>query len=304
MTRTRTLWTVAACAAAAGAVFPAAASAEETDCTGALAAVTVDNLRVPEGSTCTLTGMIVEGTVKVETDATLQATDISVIGNVQAENADMVTVLDSDMGGSFQVKQGRGADLRESNVTGDVQLDEESEPLRVEDNDVGGSIQVVKNTGGVVISNNIVDGNLQCKENEPPPTGGGNEVHGNAEDQCAALAGGSPEAGPGGDDGPALLTGQSLRATSRGVVAVRLMCAGSRRCTGRVRLNSRGGRSAQAAATLGSARFAIAAGRTKSVHVRLSRRGRAALRRTGRVRVTLAVASRGHVSRRAVTVRR
>ncbi len=32
-----------------------------------------------------------------------------------------------------------------------------------------------------------VDGNLQCKENQPRPTGGGNIVHGNKEDQCARL---------------------------------------------------------------------------------------------------------------------
>ena len=47
-----------------------------------------------------------------------------------------------------------------------------------------------------------IDGNLQCKENAPPPTGGGNLVHGNAEDQCAMLAGGpgAPPA-PAGDGG-------------------------------------------------------------------------------------------------------
>lgn len=50
-----------------------------------------------------------------------------------------------------------------------------------------GSIQVMKNTGGVTIKRNTVDGNLQCKENSPPPKGSGNVVHGNKEDQCARL---------------------------------------------------------------------------------------------------------------------
>jgi hypothetical protein len=39
----------------------------------------------------------------------------------------------------------------------------------------------------VRIDGNRIDGNLQCKANRPPPTGGGNVVQGNEEDQCARL---------------------------------------------------------------------------------------------------------------------
>jgi hypothetical protein len=73
MTSARTLCTAVACAAFGAAALPAAASAEETDCVGAIGAATVDNLRVPEGATCELDGTIVQGTIKVETDATLRA---------------------------------------------------------------------------------------------------------------------------------------------------------------------------------------------------------------------------------------
>jgi hypothetical protein len=66
---------------------------------------------------------------------------------------------------------------------------------------------------------------------------------------------------------------------------------------------ARSGRGAQAAASLGSARFAIAAGSSKTVRVRLGRRGRAMLRRADRVRVVVAIATRGHVARRTVTLR-
>lgn len=54
-------------------------------------------------------------------------------------------------------------------------------------NDVNADVQVFTNTGGVRISANRIDANLQCKSNTPPPTGGGNEVQGNKEDQCAGL---------------------------------------------------------------------------------------------------------------------
>ena len=53
--------------------LPAAAQAEERVCRGTLGAVTVDNLRVPQGATCTLNGTRVQGTVKVERNATLTA---------------------------------------------------------------------------------------------------------------------------------------------------------------------------------------------------------------------------------------
>ena len=47
---------------AAAALAPASASAEERTCRGSLGGVTVDNLRVPQGASCTLTGTRVKGT--------------------------------------------------------------------------------------------------------------------------------------------------------------------------------------------------------------------------------------------------
>ncbi|MBW4556972.1 MAG: hypothetical protein KME59_13680 [Trichormus sp. ATA11-4-KO1] len=49
------------------------------------------------------------------------------------------------------------------------------------------SYSAFQNTGGLTIKNNRIDGNLQCKENRPAPTGGGNIVQGNKEDQCSRL---------------------------------------------------------------------------------------------------------------------
>jgi hypothetical protein len=165
----------------------APAAAEERTCRGTLGRMTVDNLRVPQGATCTLNGTKVQGTVKVERSATLRATSVQVIGNVQAENAANVQVVTSRVGGSVQVKQGRAATVRDSTVQADIQYDANRAALRADRNRVGGSIQVFQNTGGVAINANRVDGNLQCKENAPRPTGGRNVVQGNKEDQCARL---------------------------------------------------------------------------------------------------------------------
>jgi hypothetical protein len=163
------------------AVAAPAAVAEEVTCTGVIGSVTVDNVRVPDGATCTLDGTRVQGTVYVENDATLRARGVSVIGNVQAENARLVVVRNSSVGGSIQVVQGRQAAVFGTEVNGDILYDENSGEL------LGGNVQAFQNTGGVWIGRNVIDGNLQCKENNPPPTGGGNVVHGEKEDQCKNL---------------------------------------------------------------------------------------------------------------------
>lgn len=175
----------AICVGGAASLAPAA-HAEERSCRGSIGAWTLDNVRVPASATCYLTGTYVKGTVKVERGARLFARDVHVVGNVQGENARNVVVKSgSRVGGSVQVEQGRYATVRGSRVIGDVQYSSNRGYLRVNRNRVGGSIQVIGNSGGAEIYRNTVNGNLQCKENRPRPTGGGNVVGGNKEDQCA-----------------------------------------------------------------------------------------------------------------------
>ena len=54
-------------------------------------------------------------------------------------------------------------------------------------NAVDSDVQFFSNQGAISITANRIKGNLQCKANNPPPTGGGNVVHGNKEDQCKRL---------------------------------------------------------------------------------------------------------------------
>jgi hypothetical protein len=162
------------------------ARTEERTCRGSLNAVTVDNLRVPQGATCTLNRTFVKGTIQVQRRATLVARGVRVIGNVQAENARNVVVNGSSrIGGSVQVKQGGAVSVTASKITHDIQYDANRGPLVASRNKVGGSIQVVGNTGRAQIVSNVINGNLECKENRPAPTGSGNRVGGSKEDQCA-----------------------------------------------------------------------------------------------------------------------
>jgi hypothetical protein len=97
------------------------AGAEERVCRGSIGAGTVDNLRVPDGARCVLTGTRVEGTIKVESGARLVAYEVRVIGNVQAENHRSVALVRSRAGGSVQLVQGRSATVSRNRITGDLQ---------------------------------------------------------------------------------------------------------------------------------------------------------------------------------------
>jgi hypothetical protein len=159
-------------ALAGAAVFTAApAHAEERTCRGTIGAKTVDNLRVPSGATCTLTGTKVKGTVKVERGATLYASGLRVIGNIQAENAGRVNVVGSRIGGSIQIVQSRNG----------------SKLSKLDRNTVKQDVQYFENRGSISITRNRINGNLQCKANNPRPKGGSNIVGGSKQDQCSGL---------------------------------------------------------------------------------------------------------------------
>lgn len=66
--------------------------ADEVQCRGAIGAVTLDNIFVPDGATCVLTGTRAKGNIVVRTAASLRATRVSVNGNIQAEGTNSVAV--------------------------------------------------------------------------------------------------------------------------------------------------------------------------------------------------------------------
>ncbi|PVG80887.1 hypothetical protein DDE18_21125 [Nocardioides gansuensis] len=151
----------------------APAHADDTTCHGTIGAVSLDgNVIVPEGALCRLIGTRVDGNVQVKSGAVLKAKGVRVGGSVQAENHERVVVKAlnggrSHVDGSIQLKQGDGG--------------------RIARTDVGSDIQLFTNVGLFVVESNHVDGNLQCKSNNPKPTGSNNVVQGNKEDQCRDL---------------------------------------------------------------------------------------------------------------------
>ncbi len=167
-----------------------AALAEERVCRGTIGPTTVDNLRVPQGATCTLNGTRVEGTVKVERNAQLFANGIRVKGNVKSEGFRTVVLRrGSVVVGSVQLEnglEGGSGRVLNSRINGDVQFFSNEARMVARGNTILANLQANQNTGGLVIENNRISENLQCQANNPPPTGGGNTA-GDKEDQCARL---------------------------------------------------------------------------------------------------------------------
>ena len=184
-------WQISATLAVAVLTFMLAsapvAQADDIVCRRTLGAITVDNVVVPNDQVCILDGTIVEGNIKVLTRATLRAYEVSVDGNIQAEGARAVFVNPgSFVGGNIQIKQGGRARINRVDIGGDLQFEENRGALYATRNHIDGNLQAWKNTGGLTISFNVIAENLQCKENNPPPTGGGN-IAGDKEGQCRNL---------------------------------------------------------------------------------------------------------------------
>ncbi len=186
----RRIMAVALASVLALAVAAPVALAEERVCRGTIGSRTVDNLLVPQGATCTLNGTRVEGTVKVERNAQLFANSIRVKGDVQSQGFRTVVLREgSVVVGSVQLENGLdngGGRVLNSKVNGDVQFFSNEASMVARGNTILANLQANQNKGGLVISNNRISENLQCKENNPPPTGGGNTA-GDKEDQCARL---------------------------------------------------------------------------------------------------------------------
>jgi hypothetical protein len=110
---------------------------------------------------------------------------------------------------------------------------------------------------------------------------------------------------------PATDVPTTLPVSRAGAVDVPVRCAGPATCVGTASLSvatvataASTGRSRAPQVTIGAARFRVASGRTAAVRVRLSRRGRALLRRAGgRLTAQLTVAGSGRASTATATGR-
>lgn len=151
-------------------------------CTSAFAGGTYDNVVVPPGATCHLTGATVKGNVKALENSRLRMDGGSVGGDIDGDKAERVTVVGVTVGGSIQIKEGEAPNddglldvgLCGNTISrGNIQV----EKMR-------GSIAVGFSNAGGCDPNRVLRGSVKIEENEtfahPLFPGTGLEVQNNS----------------------------------------------------------------------------------------------------------------------------
>jgi len=192
---------------------PRLAYADNTECTGTLTG-TYDNVVVPSGADCVLSGAHVIHNVRVESGASLLATiglgSTTIGGNATIElNAGRTFVDAATVGGQLNVWRNTGCAV-------EVEFNTVGGHIRVEDNIIGvvpiaecpnppvglptvgtgmsiftnmvptGNLLVLRNSGGGVknVVSNTVGKTLRCSDNDDPFVGGPNSASRLQGDQC------------------------------------------------------------------------------------------------------------------------
>jgi hypothetical protein len=86
----------------------ATVSAGDQRCTGTLPAGTYDNIVVPEGQTCRVTGSHIRGNIKVLPGATLDARENTIQGSVQGDKPDFMELWRNTIDGNLESVEAAG----------------------------------------------------------------------------------------------------------------------------------------------------------------------------------------------------
>lgn len=184
---------VAVLAMVGGLGAASSAVAGDTICPPAIVGGTHDNILVPPGMVCLITGATVKGNIKALENSRLIVTSSSVGGNIDGDKADVVQVFAGVVGGNIQIKEGGPVPLSVFEVmvcgvslpSGDIQVEKMTGDILVGDPSLGckgntvskGNIKVEENvifSLKLNVGSNIVGQNLQVFKNRtsvPSPSG-------------------------------------------------------------------------------------------------------------------------------------
>lgn len=152
------------------AVAPSAA-ANDTPCVGTVTGMH-DNIVVPPGQSCVVSGAIVRGNVKALQDSRLLVTGSNVRGSVEGDKADIVQVVDSTVRENINIKEGGPVAAAPGFFlcAGGVTTPCEAVVLRVTVEE--GNIQIERMEGDVVVRSvgvlSPIRGNVKLEDNFIP----------------------------------------------------------------------------------------------------------------------------------------
>jgi hypothetical protein len=145
------------------------------------------DLRIPPNTRCMIRDVYVSGHLRLEAGASVTGTGVRVDGNVEAKHAEELTLTDALIFGDLKFEDGGSVTLRESHVGGKVELKSNVGSIELLDNVIEHDGKLERNRAGPFrLVGNTVDGKLECKDNEPAPSGSGN-VAKHITGQCSGL---------------------------------------------------------------------------------------------------------------------
>ncbi|HUE95444.1 MAG TPA: hypothetical protein VMN39_02235 [Longimicrobiaceae bacterium] len=173
----------------ATALVTGSASADDTQCDGALPFGTYDNVIVPPGENCAIDGSEILGNLKIEPNAgVVVVQNTTIVGNLQGEQFLSLELSESTVHGNVQVKKQGNVEVCGNTIRGDLQVEEgvggeveigysgapadepPVEPTCAGNTILFGNLKVEKNvmTYGQIAGNYVKRGNLQVFENTGP----------------------------------------------------------------------------------------------------------------------------------------
>jgi hypothetical protein len=132
---------------------PSAAAAQDVECSGELTGVTVRNVTVPNGGSCTLRNSTVTGQVSAPAASYFQASHTRIAGDVTGTDAQTLFVDDgSRVGGSVRSDRVAQVFLFSSRVRKNVKVDHATDQVYICSSTVErGSIRVIRSARDIVI---------------------------------------------------------------------------------------------------------------------------------------------------------
>ena len=148
----------------------------------------VEDLEIPRNTTCVLTNVHVRGKLTLRTGARLIASDLRVDEALEADGADELTLTDARIDGDLKYEKGSSVAISDSWFDGKLELKSNRGSIELRDNIIEDDVKLEKNSGGpFILLRNTIYGKLECKDNEPRPTGSGNVVEDERVEQCRGL---------------------------------------------------------------------------------------------------------------------
>ncbi len=145
------------------------------------------NFAVPKNARCILTNVRVGGRLQLGEGSSLVASELTVDEDLEARDAAELVLTASTIRGELRFERGATVTVRNSSIGRKVEIKGNRGAITVADNTIAEALKLEDNRLGPFSLLRNSSEKLECKENDPVPTGGGNVVEDQKTGQCVGL---------------------------------------------------------------------------------------------------------------------